>query len=542
MRGLAQRYFPAKYLRLSKEDGKAESQSIQTQREMLDKYLKDHGWRAVDEYVDDGYSGTDFDRPNFKRLMADIEMGKINLVIVKDLSRLGRNYIDLGKIMEELFPKYNVRLIAVNDGYDSNDERASDFAPLKNYFNEMYAKDTSRKIRAILNMKAQNGEPRNTVFPIFGYNYNVAFERIPDAETGPIVQMIYKKLIELGSTGLVAKYLTADKVKTPRYYNAIKFNYNKEKVLALPEEKLYTWTCGMVRDIIVREEYLGVYKTAQSSSLSFKLKKRYENKNCYVFENRYEPLIDRNTWDMAQKMIKVAKGSSVHLEENAFKGLIYCADCGKSMRFERRTNNGFYDYRYFCNKSDCEHTNSLTKSVLETIVVRDLMELKEYILSKESEFLDYAAQFDCKGRDIKTDLEKDIIRMKSRCLEIDKYIEKLFEQNIQGNVPTSTFSMMMAKYKREKDALESDIKILTRRHNAELENPTNQLRAKELVELFKEFDETTVIQSNVVQKLIRKIDVKTRMINGSKHHRVFDMTIQYYSCDNIIKGFLTYGR
>lgn len=539
---MAQQYFVAKYLRLSKEDGKAESQSIQTQREMLNKYIKDHGWRVVDEYVDDGYSGTDFDRPNFKRLMSDIEMGKINLVIVKDLSRLGRNYIDLGKIMEELFPKYNIRLIAVNDGYDSNDERASDFAPLKNYFNEMYAKDTSRKIRSILNMKAQNGEPRNTVFPIFGYTYNEAYERIPDPETAPIVQLIYRKLIELGSCGLVAKYLTAEKIKTPRYYNAVKYNYNKAKVLAMPEEKLYTWKAGMVRDIIVKEEYLGVYKTAQSSSLSFKLKKRYENKNCYVFENRYEPLIDRSTWDMAQKMIKVAKGSSVQLEDNVFKGLIYCEDCGKTMRFERRTSNGEPDYRYLCNKADCQHTNSLTKRVLEAIVTRDLLELKEYILSKESVFLEYASQYDLKGRDIKTDIETEIVKLKLKSQEVDKYIEKLFEQNIQGNLPNSTFTMMMSKYKREKDALENEIRILTRRHNAELQNPTNQLRAQELVDLFKTFNESTVIQANVVQKLIRRIDVRTRMVNGSKHQRVFDLRIQYYSCDNIIKGFLTYER
>ena len=537
---MAQQYFVAKYLRLSKEDGKAESQSIQTQREMLNKYIKDHGWRVVDEYVDDGYSGTDFDRPDFKRLMSDIEIGKINLVIVKDLSRLGRNYIDLGKIMEELFPKYNIRLIAVNDGYDSNDERASDFAPLKNYFNEMYAKDTSRKIRSILNMKAQNGEPRNTVFPIFGYNYNEAYERIPDPETGPIVQLIYKKVIELGSSGLVAKYLTREKIKTPRYYNAVKFNYNKVKVLSMPEAKLYTWTSGMVRDIITREEYLGVYKTAQTSSLSFKLKKRYQNKNCYVFENRYEPLIDRSTWDMAQKMIKEARGSSVQLEDNPFRGIVYCEDCGKKMRLERRPNNGVLDYRYYCNKSDCDNPNSITRRVLETIVARDLLELKDYILSKEKEFLEYASKFDCTGRDIKTDIETEIVRLKNKCQEVDKYIEKLFEQNIQGNLPNSTFTTMMSKYKREKDALENEIKILTRKHNAELQNPTNQLRAHELVDFFKTFDKTTVIQSNVIQKLIRRIGVRARMANGSKHQRIFDLRIQYYSCDNIIKGFLTY--
>ena len=540
MRSLAQQYFVAKYLRLSKEDGKAESQSIQTQREMLNKYIKDHGWRVVDEYVDDGYSGTDFDRPDFKRLMSDIEIGKINLVIVKDLSRLGRNYIDLGKIMEELFPKYNIRLIAVNDGYDSNDERASDFAPLKNYFNEMYAKDTSRKIRSILNMKAQNGEPRNTVFPIFGYNYNEAYERIPDPETGPIVQLIYKKVIELGSSGLVAKYLTREKIKTPRYYNAVKFNYNKVKVLSMPEAKLYTWTAGMVRDIITREEYLGVYKTAQTSSLSFKLKKRYQNKNCYVFENRYEPLIDRSTWDMAQKMIKEARGSSVQLEDNPFRGIVYCEDCGKKMRLERRPNNGVLDYRYYCNKSDCDNPNSITRRVLETIVARDLLELKDYILSKEKEFLEYASKFDCTGRDIKTDIETEIVRLKNKCQEVDKYIEKLFEQNIQGNLPNSTFTTMMSKYKREKDALENEIRILTRKHNAELQNPTNQLRAHELVDFFKTFDKTTVIQSNVIQKLIRRIGVRARMANGSKHQRIFDLRIQYYSCDNIIKGFLTY--
>ena len=537
---MAKQYYVAKYLRLSKEDGKAESQSIQTQREMLDKYIKDRGWRVVDEYVDDGYSGTDFDRPDFKRLISDIEIGKINLVVVKDLSRLGRNYIDLGKIMEELFPKHDIRLIAVNDGYDSIDERASDFAPLKNYFNEMYAKDTSRKIRSILNMKAQNGEPRNTVFPIFGYNYNEAYERIPDPETGPIVQLIYKKVIELGSSGLVAKYLTREKIKTPRYYNAVKFNYNKVKVLSMPESKLYTWTAGMVRDIITREEYLGVYKTAQTSSLSFKLKKRYQNKNCYVFENRYEPLIDRSTWDMAQKMIKEARGSSVQLEDNPFRGIVYCEDCGKKMRLERRPNNGVLDYRYYCNKSDCDNPNSITRRVLETIVARDLLELKDYILSKEKEFLEYASKFDCTGRDIKTDIETEIVRLKNKCQEVDMYIEKLFEQNIQGNLPNSTFTTMMSKYKREKDALENEIRILTRKHNAELQNPTNQLRAHELVDFFKTFDETTVIQSNVIQKLIRRIGVRARMANGSKHQRIFDLRIQYYSCDNIIKGFLTY--
>jgi len=541
---LAVTYLVGLYLRLSREDGNSESHSIQTQREMLTNYVLTQGWHIVDEYADDGYSGTDFDRPEFKRLLFDVEVGRINLVIVKDLSRLGRNYIDLGKYMEEIFPRYGVRLIALNDGYDSNDERASDFAPLRNYFNEMYAKDTSRKIRSILNMKAQKGEPRNTVFPIFGYAYNDVFERVPDPETAPIVQLIYRKVIELGSCGLVAKYLMKEKIKAPRYYNAIKYNYNKSKVLAMPIERLHTWTSGMVRDIILREEYLGVYKTAQSSSLSFKVKKRYSNKNCYVFENRYQPLIDKVTWELANKIISSTKSSCIQLEENAFKGLIFCGNCGKVMRLERRKNKNkeTLDYRYYCSRSDCEFSNSISKTVLEEIVLKELNELKYRILEKQDKFLSVAVQFDCKGRNLKTDSEKELVKLKDRCDELDRYISKLFEQNVQGLLPISTFNMMLTNYKKEKELLESEIQGLIECLQTENENGENLLKAKELLETFQEYDDETMLQSRVIQKLIRMIEIRATLINGSKHHREFDLCVHYYGCDDLIKGFTAYAE
>ena len=177
---LSNEYRVAIYLRLSRDDGNEESQSIQSQREMLTSYVNEQGWSIYDEYVDDGFSGTNFNRPDFQRMIDDIERGIINMVITKDLSRLGRNYIQVGYYTEDYFPEKRVRYIAINDSYDSDNEDGNDFVPLRNFMNEWYAKDTSKKIRSILNEKAKNGEPRNTVVPIYGYTYNEKHERVPE--------------------------------------------------------------------------------------------------------------------------------------------------------------------------------------------------------------------------------------------------------------------------------------------------------------------------------------------------------------------------
>ena len=249
-----QNYRVAIYCRLSKDDGNEESQSIQSQREILTEYVNKQGWQIVDYYIDDGYSGTNFERPDFKRLISDIEIGLVDLVITKDLSRLGRNYILTGYYTEEFFPNKNIRYIALNDNFDTNREEGNDFVPFKNIINEWYAKDISKKIRFTLDNKAKNGEPRNTVFPIFGYTYNSAFERIPDPETAPIVQLIYRKYVEFGSSVKVSRYLKAQKIKIPRYYNAIKYGYNKKKVLEMTDDQLTDWRPDGIREIIEREE------------------------------------------------------------------------------------------------------------------------------------------------------------------------------------------------------------------------------------------------------------------------------------------------
>ncbi len=532
------------YLRLSRDDGNDESQSIQSQRGILMSYVEKQGLNFVGEYVDDGYSGTNFDRPDFNRLIDDIEKSKIDVLITKDLSRLGRNYIQVGLYTEEFFPLHNVRYIALTDNYDSDKEDENDFAPFRNIINEWYAKDTSKKIRSVLNSKAAKGEPRNTVFPIFGYAYNDAFERVPDSETAPIVQLIFKKFIEFGSTGEVAKYLFENKIKTPKYYNAIKHNYNKAKVLARDEVSFYTWSHSSVHDILSKEEYLGVYKTAKSKLLNYKNKKRLRNNECHVFENRYEPLIDRETWETASRMLKRSNGTSVPIKDNVFRGLIYCADCGKPMRLERRSkdNGENYNYRYYCNEDSCTFTNSISKTMLENVIYKEFCELREYILSKEDIFIEFAINYRPKGRDVEADIERDLALLIERNETIDLYIQKLFENNTKAVIPATVFNTMLAKYKKEKEALEGQIYDLQEKQKSGEIKLEKEEKAKKILSELKEIDREKLFEPCIIHRLIRKIVVKTRAINNSHKNKEVEIKIVYYSKDDFINGFLGYEK
>ena len=528
----------ALYLRLSKDDGNDESQSITNQRDMLTAFANERDYFIVDYYIDDGYSGTNFDRPDFKRMIEDIKRGEINTVITKDLSRFGRNYIHTGYYLEEFFPENNVRYIAINDNYDSANDFGNDFGPFKNVINEWYAKDVSRKIRGVLDSKAKRGEPRNTVFPIFGYNYNTAFERVPDAETAPIVKTIYQKFVECGSASQVAKYLTERKIKTPRYYNAVKHNYNTKKVLAMDEIALTTWTPDGIRDIISKEEYLGVYKTAQSVSVSYKNKKRHDNKNAYIFENKYPPLIDRQTWEIANKIIKNSRSGKLPVIENVYKGLIICADCGKPMNIERRNKEkGKFDYRYHCGKPYCKFTNSITRTELETLIKDELFKLKSVVLKNKQEFLDFAENFSVDGRTVKSNVETELNKALQKNSEIDGYIEKLFEENVKGIIPNSTFKLLLEKYKKEKKAYEDEIEELEKRLRRDKENCQYSIKSKTLVEQLENTDFTKEFDFVLVHKFIKSISVKTEYTTKSRKYKKIHIEFRYFKCDGIIKEF-----
>ena len=537
-----EKYRVAIYCRLSKEDGNEESQSIQSQKEILNEYVKKQEWNIVDYYVDDGYSGTSFERPDFKRLLKDIEIGKIDLVITKDLSRLGRNYIQTGYYTEDFFPSHGIRYIALNDGYDSEKEEGADFAPFKNIINEWYAKDISKKIRFTLDNKAKKGEPQNTVFPIFGYTYNDFYERVPDSDTAKIVQLIYKKYVEFGSSVKVANYLKKEKIKTPRYYNALKFNYNKDKVFCMSEDELTNWRPDGIRDIIGRKEYLGCYITAQTRSQNYKNKKRKKNENCYIFENRYEPIIDKETWELANKIMNRTRSGRIPMSENVFKGLIFCEDCKNLMRFERRKIGEKYIYRYFCAKKDCFHSNSIPVHIMKNIIDKELLELINLILSKRNQFVEFSKLLRNNKRIIKIDSKKEMEKLLQRDAEIDSYIKMLFEKNVAGIIPASTFEMMMSKYNREKNVLFQEIKKLKENQQKEFLNKKNEEKSDFLIKILEKIKKNKELLSNFAQRIIKKIYIKSKPINGSNRNKEYNISILFSRCDDIIKEFISYEK
>lgn len=525
------------YLRLSRDDGNDESQSIQSQRKILTDYVKRQNWILAGEYVDDGFSGVSFERPDFRRLVKDIEYGRYDIVVTKDLSRLGRSYIQVGYYLEEFFPSHNIRFIALHDNVDSTSDSSDEFAPFRNVINEWYVKDASRKIRTVLNEKAKHGEARNTVFPIFGYMYNDKYERIPDPETAPIVQLIFRKYVETGSCGEVIRILKENKIKTPRYYNAVKYNYNKNKVLAMNEEKFYDWQKDAIRDIIRRDEYLGVYRTAATTSLNYKNKKRYDNKDCYVFENRYEPLIDKETWEIANNIRKSTRSSKILMDENPFKGLIVCADCGKTMRLEKRNNSkkGIFDYRYYCDNPECKHGNSISKAILEEIIRQELSGLKSVILQNKDKFIEYARKIKLEGRVLITDVEKEIAKTKKRCEDIDCSISKLFEQNITKRIPAESYKILLERYKRERTAL--TVQLTTLEQRRESEKQEYDISASKMIEVLEQIDEENILKATVVRRIIKSIVLQARSKDKNFMHRVINLKIVYFMCNELIKEF-----
>lgn len=515
------------YCRLSQEDGKDESQSIKTQKELIFDYANKQGWAVVDIYSDDGYTGTNFNRPEFNRLIRDIKLGKINLVITKDLSRLGRNYIQAGYYTEEFFPEHNVRYIALNDRFDSLDEESCDFMPFKNIINEWYAKDISKKIRFTLDGKAKNGEPRNTVFPIFGYAYNESYERVPDPETAEIVRIIYKKYIETASTSRVAKYLQEQGVYVPRFFNAIRYGYNKAKVLAMPQETYTAWTTSMIRDIIVKDEYLGVYKTAQSKGISFKNKKRKKNENCYRFEQRYEPLVDKETWRLANDLLKRSNAGTIGVEDNIFKGMLYCKDCGKILRIERyRTpKKETFTYRYYCNHKECKHSNSISKKSLEEVLSKEIACFKANLLAEQKEVMEYLNKgnntFDNKVADIQTAIDKAKINSETT----DEKIAYITKRYIDGKLVESTYRILSERLHREKQILDNELAKLVSLKGDFI--PEKKMEAVEFIEKIASKKAATLLKYDFLQKFINKLYVKAENAEGAKHKRNIMIDIQY---------------
>ena len=378
------------YCRLSRDDdNEGDSNSIQHQKQILERYARDHSITQYRYYVDDGYSGTNFNRPGFKTMLADIEAGYVKTVIVKDMSRFGRNYLEVGMYTEIRFPELGVRFIAINDGVDSEDQSDNDFTPFRNIINEWYAKDTSKKIRAVIHAKGMSGGRLTSLIP-YGYIKGEDGKLIKDEETAPVVQMIFQLCAEGYGPGKIARILKEREIKTPRTIDFLRTGRADGYDPTCP----CGWSSPTVVRILQHKEYLGHtvnFKTIQKTMKSKRVRNAEEKQ--VIFENTHEAIISQELWDVVQRIREQRRRPTKSGKIALFSGLLFCADCGSKLGFHRATNGGYVTDNYICNRYRNSRgvivcsSHYIRESVLDTLVLENLRNVMAYAREYEDEFI-----------------------------------------------------------------------------------------------------------------------------------------------------------
>lgn len=456
------------YTRLSQEDLlQGESNSIRNQKLILQKYADDHGFRNCKFYVDDGYSGANFDRPGFQEMMADIQVGKVGTVIVKDQSRLGRDYLQTGMLMEITFPQYDVRFIAINDGVDSANG-ISDFSGIKNYFNDFYARDTSRKIRAVIKAKGERGERVSTATP-YGYMRDPENSKklIPDPETAPVVRRIFDMYASGIGIVKICDTLSAEKIVCPGMYL---FQRTGNRSGQPNMDRPYHWAQNSVRKILANREYVGDTVNFKTYSKSNKLKKRLRNnpENILIFENTHEAIVDRKTFDLVQKHFAGRKRPDKQGEVDKFAGYVFCGDCGKRLYLHRgRTikpeNNHFQCGGFQSRTTDCT-AHYIRESVLENVVLASLKKMTAFAREKPDEF--YAMAMDngeAEAKKFYDTVARQRTQIQARIKDLDNIIRCLYEDRVCGRISPERYDTMASGYEQEQAELKQELESITAR-------------------------------------------------------------------------------
>lgn len=458
------------YGRLSQEDERQrddrqkESNSIHNQKLFLEQYAADHGFENTLFLADDGYSGTNFDRPAWKKIIEMVERDEVETIIVKDLSRLGREYLQVGQYTEIYFPEKGVRFIAVNDGVDSLVESSNDFNPIRNWANELHAKDTSKKVRAIKKMQAERGE-RLGGKPPYGYKKKDkdSKEIIPDEETAPIVRQIFDLCAAGKGPNQIARILTREQVLNPtnQYYQT-----TGAACTNLDTTRPYTWSGKTVAKILENKVYIGHTLNMKETTLSYKNKKQIQKPESeqILVENTHEPLISMEVWEIVQDVRAHKRRPPKHMEEpNLFSGLVYCADCGKYMVLCRTEKMREDQYYFRCStyskrgKTACS-PHQIREMDLKAIVLDDLRRVTHFARMKERQFAQYINQRNTAElrREINR-LQKDLDSMHRRYDELSALFKRLYEDNVLGRVSDEQFRMLSADYNAEQKSLSADI-------------------------------------------------------------------------------------
>lgn len=512
----------ALYCRLSKDDEQiGDSNSIVHQKEILAKYAKEHGFVNCEFYVDDGYSGTNFNRPDFQRMMADAEEGKISTVIVKDMSRFGRDYIMVGYYTEIYFSNLDIRFIAINDNVDSNIQTENDLTPFKNVFNEWYARDTSKKIRAVFKAKGNSGK-HLTTNPPFGYKKDPDDKDkwIINEEAAATVRRIFQMYVDGYRISEIGHKLTEEKVETPILYymnRGIKTNARSE----YPE----IWDLMSIKYILSQTAYAGHTVNFQTAVKSYKTKKqiRLPKEDWIIYRNTQEPIIDEKTFETVQQMRKVKRARTKYNEPNMFSGLLYCADCGNHLTIQRVARNrkmdNFSCATYRKKKKGLCSCHRILVSDLETIVKEDLQKVCEYVLFHEKEFTDeYLSGSKKETVKFQSKTKAELKRLSERQEEIGRIIRKLYEDNVCGRITDERFDFLAKSYDDEGNELKTKIQELK---NALASSVQDEEKLSKFLKVVKSYTKIEELTTEILNSFIEKIYIgETEKYNGRKMQEV----------------------
>ena len=516
----------ALYERLSRDDDLAgDSNSIVNQKKMLEDYAKNNGYTNTVHFTDDGFSGGSFERPGWKQMLSRIENGDIGTVIVKDMSRVGRDYLQVGFYTEVFFREKGVRFIAVSNGVDSSNNTSSEFAPFLNIMNEWYLRDCSRKITAVLRAKGKEGKPI-TSNPPYGYVKSPDDKNLwlADEEAAEVVKKIFRLTVEGMGPYQIAKRLMAEKVEKPSYYQATRQRGNFKTMCDF--ETPYNWTGGSVVRILERPEYMGDTVNFRSHKESYKDKKAVKNssEDILVFQDTHEPIIDRRTWYLVQELRKTVRRVDTSGEGSLLTGKLYCADCGGKMHYRRSTTRAGRDWRGIPNGEvqhtsaglNCSTYNSSRKkykqvccshSIKEDTVKQLILETIRYALKSvhmdEAAFIKSmrsASEVRDKGEVKK--LKTDLAKKEKRFADLDLLIKKVYEDNAMGKLPYRRYEMLSSDYEKEQQEIEIVMEEI-REKLTQFEDDTD--RTEEFLSLVHKYTDIQELTPAIVNEFVDKV-------------------------------------
>ena len=528
LRQTTKQLITALYPRLSHEDElQGESNSISNQKRILETYAKQNGFTNLRWYTDDGYSGANFQRPGFQAMLADIEAGKVGTVIVKDMSRLGRNYLQVGLYTEMIFPQKNVRFIAINDGVDSA-QGENDFAPLRNIFNEWLVRDTSKKIKAVKRSKGMSGKPI-TSKPVYGYLMDEDENFIIDEEAAPVVRQIYSLCLAGNGPTKIARMLTEQQIPTP---GTLEYRRTGSTRRYHPGYEC-KWATNTVVHLLENREYTGCLVNFKTDKVSYKLKHSIENppEKQVIFENHHEPIIDRETWERVQELRKQRKRPNRYDEVGLFSGILFCADCGSVMYQQRYQTDKRKQDCYICGSykkrtRDCT-AHFIRTDLLTAGVTENLRKITSYAAKHEARFMKLLVeQNEDGGRRRNAAKKKELETAQKRISELSAIFKRLYEDSVTGRISDERFSELSADYEAEQKELKERVAGLQEELSKAKEATENAEKFMKVVRGHTSFEELT---PTLLREFVEKIVIHESVaLDGKRRGKLRRQEIEIY--------------